>query len=184
MISDFGLGKWNWYNRSKYKDFWMGPSVKFVSRINGSFSPQKIMGQLFSRKKGQTGGKGGPRGVCQKGTIFPDFFSAPFPKTTVKSVFSTYFINCAVYFDQYFSLCVSKRGHTYCRAMQRWEKVSHQDLSHAGQTLGTWAESLPILYILTSPTIHCTTLLQLLLTLLQTLPNNTNSLKPLFSSNF
>ena len=63
----------------QYKDFWMGPSVKFVSRINGSFSPQKIMGQLFSRKKGQTGGKGGPRGVCQKGTIFPDFFFGALP---------------------------------------------------------------------------------------------------------
>ena len=25
----------------------MGPSVKFVSRINGSLSPQKIMGQLW-----------------------------------------------------------------------------------------------------------------------------------------
>ena len=45
LISDFGLfwANVNWYNRSKYKDFWMGPSLKFVSRLNGSFSTNKII---------------------------------------------------------------------------------------------------------------------------------------------
>ena len=48
----------------------MGPSVKFVSRINGSFSKRNYRSFFFSRKKGQTGA----RGVCQKGTIFSLFF--------------------------------------------------------------------------------------------------------------
>ena len=56
----------------------MGPSVKFVSRIDVSFS-KKLLVNFFLGKKGKPGG-GGPRGVCQKVTIFPFFsFSEPFP---------------------------------------------------------------------------------------------------------
>ena len=43
----------------------MRPSVKFVSRTNGSFS-KKILVNFFLGKKGKPG-RGGPRGVCQKG---------------------------------------------------------------------------------------------------------------------
>ena len=52
MISDFGLfwANVNWYNRSKYKD-WMGPSVKFVSRINGSFSKKNYGSIFFSSRE-------------------------------------------------------------------------------------------------------------------------------------
>ena len=53
----------------------MGPSVKFVSRINGSFS-KKIWVNYFSRKKDETGG-GGPRGVWQKTRLFPFFSRTP-----------------------------------------------------------------------------------------------------------
>ena len=52
----------------------MGPSVKFVSRINGSFYPQK-MGQFFSRKKGQT--EGDPRGFVKRAQFFRVFFRHP-----------------------------------------------------------------------------------------------------------
>ena len=53
----------------------MGPSVKFVSRINGSSLNKKIMGQLFFCKKDQTrGGEGvGKRPDCLR------FFSGPLP---------------------------------------------------------------------------------------------------------
>ena len=40
---------------------------------------QKKIGSIFFRKKGQTGRGGGPRGVWQKATVFPGFFSASFP---------------------------------------------------------------------------------------------------------
>ena len=50
----------------------MGPSVKFVSRINGSFS-KTIMGNFFSRKKGQTG-RGGSEGGLSKWHNFSVFF--------------------------------------------------------------------------------------------------------------
>ena len=62
---------------SKYKDFWMGPSVKFVSRINGSFS-KKNMGQLFSLVK-KTKPEGGVRGVFGKRPDFFRFFPGPLP---------------------------------------------------------------------------------------------------------
>ena len=54
----------------------MGQSVKFVSRINGSFSPKKNRFFFFGKK--QNGGGGGPGpgagGFWQKATIFPFFF--------------------------------------------------------------------------------------------------------------
>ena len=55
----------------------MGPSVKFVSLINGLFS-KKNMGQFFSLVK-----KAKPGGDWQKTTLFMDFFSGPFPYTTL-----------------------------------------------------------------------------------------------------
>ena len=73
MISDFGLF---WANETDITDFWMGPSVKIFSRINGSFPPKKIMGQIFSRKKGKPGG--GPRGFVKRAQFFR-FFSGPLP---------------------------------------------------------------------------------------------------------
>ena len=57
----------------------MGPSVKFVSAIIDAFSNKKNGGQFFSPKKDQTGGGGGPRGVWQKTTLFPDFFFGYLP---------------------------------------------------------------------------------------------------------
>ena len=60
----------------------MRPSVKFVSRINGSFLPQKIMGQFFSEKRlTWGGGGGGSGGGLSRGDNFSVFFSlAPFSK--------------------------------------------------------------------------------------------------------
>ena len=55
----------------------MGPSVKFVSRINGSFS-KKNMGQLFSLVK-KTKPEGGVRGVFGKRPDFFRFFPGPLP---------------------------------------------------------------------------------------------------------
>ena len=54
----------------------MGPSVEFVSRINGSFSQKKNMGQFFSRKKDQTRGEegGGCEGGLAKDKTFYVFF--------------------------------------------------------------------------------------------------------------
>ena len=57
----------------------MGPIVKFVSRINGSFS--KKYGSICFRKKDQTKGEGGgprPRGVWQR-PDFLRFFTGPPP---------------------------------------------------------------------------------------------------------
>ena len=65
------LGKWNWYNRSKYKDFWMGSSVKFVSRINGSFPPKNNGSIFFLGKKGKPRGI---RGGLSNGHNFSGFF--------------------------------------------------------------------------------------------------------------
>ena len=56
----------------------MGPNVKFVSAITDAFSNKKNGGQFFSPKKDQTRG-GGPRGVWQKTTLFPDFFFGYLP---------------------------------------------------------------------------------------------------------
>ena len=65
------------YYRGNLFGFEMGPRVKFVSAILDTFS-EKNGGQFFSLKKDQTRG-GGPRGVWQKTTLFPDFFSAYSP---------------------------------------------------------------------------------------------------------
>ena len=54
----------------------MGPSVKFVSRINGSFSKKKYGSIIFSRKKDQTGG-GGSEGCLAKDQTFSVFFRTP-----------------------------------------------------------------------------------------------------------
>ena len=52
--------------------------VKFVSANIDAFFNKKNGGQIFSPKKDQTGGRGS-RGIWQKTTLFPDFFSATFP---------------------------------------------------------------------------------------------------------
>ena len=59
----------------------MGPSVKFVSRINGSFSEKIIMGNFFFAKK-----NGGEGGLAEYHT-FSVFSSSsePFPKLYFKS---------------------------------------------------------------------------------------------------
>ena len=59
--------------------------VKFVSANIDAFFNKKNGGQIFSPKKDQTGGVG-PRGVWQKTTLFPDFFSATFPKQVATAV--------------------------------------------------------------------------------------------------
>ena len=56
----------------------MGPSVKFVSCINGSFSKKKIMGHFFIRKKRNRGGEG--RGRFGK---TPDFYVDLFVKPSL-----------------------------------------------------------------------------------------------------
>ena len=43
------------------------------------FSTKKMGVKFFHRKKTKLEGGGGPRGVWQKTTLFPDFFSATFP---------------------------------------------------------------------------------------------------------
>ena len=52
----------------------MGPSAKFVSRINGSFPPKKIMGQFFICKNTKPGGS---REVWQITRLFRIFFVKP-----------------------------------------------------------------------------------------------------------
>ena len=69
------LGKWNWYSRSKYRDFWMGPSVELVSHIKDSFSKQIIMGNFFSRRKTNQGG--GSMDVWPKTRLLREFFWQP-----------------------------------------------------------------------------------------------------------
>ena len=54
----------------------MGPSVKFVSCINGSFSKKKIMGHFFIRKKTKLVGVEGSLANYQ--TFYMIFF-ATFP---------------------------------------------------------------------------------------------------------
>ena len=51
------------YNGTKLKDFYMGPSVKFVLPIIDAFPNPKNGGNSLCGKKGQTV-EGGPRGVC------------------------------------------------------------------------------------------------------------------------
>ena len=55
---------------------------------------QKNGGHFFSPKKNQTGGVGGgPRGVWQKTTLFPDFFSRYTPLSLVASTLGNFFIS-------------------------------------------------------------------------------------------
>ena len=52
-------------------------SVKFVLRINGSFS-KKVMGQFFSLRKTKRR-EGGYKGGLAKDQTFSEFFSEPLP---------------------------------------------------------------------------------------------------------
>ena len=52
----------------------MGPSVKLVSPINGSFSKKKLWVFFFSRKKDQTWGGGGSEGGLAEDQTFYGFF--------------------------------------------------------------------------------------------------------------
>ena len=54
----------------------MGPSVKFVSCINGSFSKKKIMGHFFIRKNTKTWG-GVEGGLAKHQTFYLIFFVKP-----------------------------------------------------------------------------------------------------------
>ena len=65
-------------NKGNLFVFEVGPSVKFVSAIEDAIFKKKI-GVNFLFGKNAKPGKGGPRGVWQKTTLFPDFFSEPFP---------------------------------------------------------------------------------------------------------
>ena len=56
----------------------MGPSVKFVSRMNGLFSKKLLRVNFFSRKKDQTGGLGS-EGSLAKDEIYYVFME-PLPK--------------------------------------------------------------------------------------------------------
>ena len=47
------------YNRTRYKDFYMGPKVKSALTILDAFPNQKNGGNFFCGKKGQTGGSRG-----------------------------------------------------------------------------------------------------------------------------
>ena len=69
------MGNVNLYNRSQYKDFWMGPSIRLVH-----FQKKKIMGKFFSCKKDQTrGGGGGGEGGLAKDHTFSVFFLCTLP---------------------------------------------------------------------------------------------------------
>ena len=58
------------YNGTKLKDFYMGPSVKFVLPIIDAFPDKKNGGNFLWGKKGHNRG-GGPRVFCFKDAIFP-----------------------------------------------------------------------------------------------------------------
>ena len=57
------------YNGTKLKDFYMGPSVKFVLPIIDAFPDKKNGGNFLCGKKGHNGG--GPRVFCFLDAIFP-----------------------------------------------------------------------------------------------------------------
>ena len=73
----------------------MGPSVKFVSCFNGSFSKKKIMGNFFIRKKTKPGGGGGGGGAGGRGKFgkrphfLHDFFWQP-PLNKLPKMFIDY----------------------------------------------------------------------------------------------
>ena len=61
------------YNGTKLKDFYMGPSVKFVLPIIDAFPDKKNGGNFWCGKKGRNGGGGGggPRGLGFLDANFP-----------------------------------------------------------------------------------------------------------------
>ena len=112
----------------------MGPSVKFVSRINASFS--KKIWEKFFRKKYQTGvGGGRPRGAWQKTTLFT-FFSRTLPLfiecveptifkeiiSTNKYLFVTYYVfvfNRSTYYTMNAHKCTQEFEQTrQCRTIK------------------------------------------------------------------
>ena len=59
------------YNGTKLKDFYMGPSVKFVLPIIDAFPDKKNGGNFWCGKKGRNGGGwGGSEGVAFFGRKF------------------------------------------------------------------------------------------------------------------
>ena len=58
------------YNGTKLKDFYMGPSVKFVLPIIDAFPDKKNGGNFWCGKKGHNGGGGGAGGVVFFGSNF------------------------------------------------------------------------------------------------------------------
>ena len=63
----------------------MGPSVKFVSCINGSFSKKKIRGHFFIRKNTKPGVVEG--GLANHQTFYLIFFVKPSLKDTTFAIF-------------------------------------------------------------------------------------------------
>ena len=61
------------YSRTKLKDFYMGPSIKFVLPIIDAFLDKKNGGNFLCGKKGHNGGTGGgdPRVFYFLDAIFP-----------------------------------------------------------------------------------------------------------------
>ena len=112
----------------------MGPSVKFVSRINGSFS-KKIWVKFF-RKKYQTGVGGGVRGGLGKRPHFLRFFSGTLPLfiecveptifkeiiSTNKYLFVTYYVfvfNRSTYYTMNAHKCTQEFEQTHqCRTIK------------------------------------------------------------------
>ena len=60
------------YNRTKQKDFYMGPRVKFVLPIIDAFPDQKNGGNFCVAKKDKLGGEGGSEvGFVWRTNFFP-----------------------------------------------------------------------------------------------------------------
>ena len=64
-------------NKGSLFVFEVGPSVKFVSAIKDAIFNKKNGGNFFFEK--MPNGGGGPRGVWQKTTLFPDFHLCNLP---------------------------------------------------------------------------------------------------------
>ena len=77
----------------------MGPSVKFVSCINGSFSKRKNYGSICFVKRPNQGG--GFEGGLAKDQTFPGFFPAPFPNSFIECVL------CVTFDGMFNTLCCS-----------------------------------------------------------------------------
>ena len=86
------------YNGTKLKDFYMGPSVKFVLPIIDAFPDKKNGGNFWCGKKGRNGGGGGgSEGVA--------FFGRKFSRLSFLNT-SLSFTFTFLVFDVLFSLLI------------------------------------------------------------------------------